>query len=302
MVRFMWRHWRHRERHVEVPPGHVLTRQEIRRQLAEHRGRASLTWLGHASFLIEIAGKMVLTDPYLGETAGPAGFGPKRYVPPALSVEELPDVDILLISHNHYDHLDLPTLRRLSDKSQVEVLVPLKLGDFFRGLGYTRVHELDWYDARYFDDLQIMALPAVHFSRRQPFDRNRSLWCGFALQGGDHKLYFSGDTAHGAIFREVGAVAGGFDLAIVGIGAYLPRRIMQASHTTPEEALKLADDIGAARVLGMHWGTVVLTDEDPFEPPQRFRRAAEAVGLGPDRAWLMAIGETRALPGPWPRN
>lgn len=302
MVRFMWRHWRHRRPLVEVPPGHALPPEEVRRQLDQHQGRDSLTWLGHASFLIRIAGKTVLTDPYLGETAGPTGFGPKRYVPSALAVDALPPIDVLLVSHNHYDHLDRPTLQRLARKSEVEAVVPLKLGDFFRRLGYARVHELDWYEERRFDGLLIQALPAVHFSRRKPFDRNRTLWCGFAIEGGGHKLYFSGDTAHGEVFREIGAAARRFDLAIVGIGAYLPRRIMQASHTTPEEALTLARDIGAERVLGMHWGTVVLTDEDPFEPPERFRLAAEAAGLWPDRAWLMAIGETRALPGPWPRN
>jgi len=302
MVRFMWRHWRHRRPRIEVPPGHALPTAEVRRQLAQYQGRDSLTWLGHASFLIQIGDKTVLIDPYLGETAGPTGFGPKRFVPPALAVDELPRIDLLLVSHNHYDHLDLPTLRRLTGKSESEVVVPLRLGDFFRRLGYRRVHELDWYEERRFQALRVQALPAVHFSRRRPFDRNRSLWCGFALQAEGHKLYFSGDTAHGEVFRQVGEVAGGFDLAIVGIGAYLPRRIMRASHTTPEEALALARDLGAARVLGMHWGTVVLTDEDPFEPPQRFRRAAEASGLEPERAWLMAIGETRALPGPWPRN
>lgn len=302
MVRFMWRHWRHREARVTVPPDHALSPDEVRWQLEQHRGRDSLTWLGHASFLIRIAGKTVLTDPYLGKTAGPTGFGPKRFVPPALTVGELPPIDVLLLSHNHYDHLDLPTLRRLPGKAEVEVLVPLKLGAFFRRLGFSRVHELDWYEERHFAALRIQALPAVHFSRRRPFDRNCTLWCGFALEGDGHRLYFSGDTAHGDVFREIGAAAGRFDLAIVGIGAYLPRRIMQASHTTPEEALALARDIGADRVLGMHWGTVALTDEDPFEPPERFRRAAEAAGLGPERAWLMAIGETRALPGPWPRN
>jgi L-ascorbate metabolism protein UlaG (beta-lactamase superfamily) len=302
MTRFMWRQWRRREPRVEVPDGHVLEADEVVRQLAREGGGDAITWLGHASFLIRIAGKWVLTDPYLGTVAGPSGLGPKRYVAPALGVDQLPPIDLLLVSHNHYDHLDLPTLARLPGKERIEVVVPLRLGGYFRRLGYARVHELDWYDERAFDGVRVTALPAVHFSRRGPFDRNRSLWVGFAIRSDERRLYFSGDTAYGKIFREIGERVGPFDLAIVPIGAYLPRRIMQASHTTPEEALLVARDVRADTALAMHWGTVVLTEEAQFEPPERFRAAAEAQDLEPERAWLMAIGETRALPRAWPRN
>ena len=302
MARFMWRQWRQRKPDVVVPEGHVLAPDEVVRGLARQAGSDSITWLGHACFLIRIAGKWVLTDPYLGTVAGPRGLGPKRYVPAALGVEALPAIDILLLSHNHDDHLDLPTLATLGGKQRIDVVVPLRLGDMFRSLGYGRVHELDWYDERSFDGIRVTALPAVHFSRRGPFDRNRSLWVGFAVQGGDRRIYFAGDTAYGEVFSEIGARAGPFDLAIVPISAYLPRRIMQASHTTPEEALLVARDVRADTALAMHWGTVVLTEEAQFEPPERFRAAAEAQDLEPERAWLMAIGETRALPRAWPRN
>jgi L-ascorbate metabolism protein UlaG (beta-lactamase superfamily) len=302
LYRFMWRQWRQRKPEIAIPDGHVLGREEVARQLDRYADRDSITWLGHACFLIRIAGKTVLTDPYLGTVAGPKGLGPKRYVPAALRVDELPPIDLLLVSHNHYDHLDRPTLARLAGKDRVEVLAPLRLGRFFRRLGYARVHELDWYEEQRFGPLRVTALPAVHFSRRGPFDCNRSLWLGFAVESEALRLYFAGDTAYGEVFREIGQRAGPFDLAIVPIGAYLPREIMHASHTTPEEALQLAADIGAEAVLGMHWGTVVLTEEDQFEPPQRFRAAAEARGLAPKCAWLMAIGETRPLARPWPRN
>ena len=302
LFRFMYRHWRNRAPRVTVPPGHVLSPEQVRRQLQQHAASDSITWLGHACFLIRLGGRTLLTDPYLGETAGPAGFGPKRFVAPALAVEALPPIDLLLVSHNHYDHLDAPTLAALARRDAPEVLAPLKLGPLLRGFGFNRVHELDWYHSRAYDGIEVEAVPAVHFSRRTAFDRNRTLWTGFAIRTQGQNIYFSGDTAYGAVFREIGARLGPFDLAMVGIGAYLPRRIMQSSHTTPEEALQLAGDLRAGTVLGMHWGTVVLTDEDPFEPPQRFRQAAEALGLGPERAWLMAIGETRPLPERWPRN
>jgi len=299
--RFMWRQWRNRSAAPEVPEGHVLPREQALASLAEYDGRDSITWLGHAAFLIRIGGRTLLTDPYLSEIAGPAGFGPKRFVPSGLQIDDLPPLDAVLVSHNHYDHLDAKTLAALPDR-QVQVIAPLRLGAFFRRRGFAQVSELDWYQSAAVGEVRVQALPAIHFSRRGLFDRNRTLWVSFAVEGGGRRLFFSGDTGYGPVFGEIGARAGPFDLAIVGIAAYEPREIMRASHTTPEEALQLARDIRAAAVLGMHWGTVVLTEEPPFEPPRRFREAAARSGWPEDRVWLMRIGETRALPGPWPGN
>jgi L-ascorbate metabolism protein UlaG (beta-lactamase superfamily) len=238
-----------------------------------------------------------LTDPYLTPQAGPFGFGPERYVDAGIPLDRLPPIDIILVSHNHYDHLDAKTIDALPDKLRAQVIVPLGLGDFFRTRGYARVHELDWYERMSSDGVEIEVLPAIHFSRRGPFDKNRSLWSGFAIRGAAYSIFHSGDTGyHDTVFHEIGRRAGPFDLALVAIGAYEPRSIMRAVHVNPEEAVQLIADIGAKTALGMHWGTVQLTDEPVFEPPRRFIEAARAAGWPDGRAGTMRIGETRPLP------
>jgi N-acyl-phosphatidylethanolamine-hydrolysing phospholipase D len=294
--RFFWRRFASRSE-VELPKGHVLPQTEALAGIAGGRGdRDRLTWLGHASFLLRLEGRTILTDPYLSAYASPLPpLGPRRFSPPGLPVERLPAVDILLLSHNHYDHLDLSTIAMLASKEQVAAVVPLGLGRYFRARGYVRVQELDWYQELRLGELSITALPAIHFSKRTPFDRNRTLWTGYALQARSRRVYFAGDTAYGPVFEELGRQLAPFDLALLPIGAYEPRLLMQGSHTTPEEALRIAGDLRARRIVGMHWGTIRLTDEPPFEPPERFRAAATAAGYGEDQAWLMRIGETRAL-------
>lgn len=298
---FFARRFRDRSR-PEIPDGHVLTREAALAGLAAYAGQDSVTWLGHAAFLLRLGGRTILTDPYLAPVAGPFGFGPKRYVEPPLPLESLPPIDVLAVSHSHYDHLDAPTLAALPGKDRVEVMAPLRLGAFFRRRGFRNVHELDWWERRRLGALEATLLPAVHFSRRGPFDTNRTLWGGFGFAAGGARVFFSGDTAYGEVFAEVGAREGPFELALVGIGAYEPRALMKASHATPEEAVRIGRDIGARALLGMHWGTVALTDEPQFEPPRRFREAAAASGYAPEDAWLLRIGETRALPRRWPAN
>jgi N-acyl-phosphatidylethanolamine-hydrolysing phospholipase D len=294
--RFFWRRFADRGE-VELPDGHVLPQAEALAGVAQARGdHDRLTWLGHASFLIRLDGRTVLTDPYLSTHASPLPpFGPRRFAPPGLPVDRLPPIDLLLLSHSHYDHLDLPTIEALAAKERVRVVAPLGLGRYFTARGYAQVRELDWYEELTLGDLRITAVPAIHFSRRTPFDRNRTLWTGYALQGRSRRIYFAGDTAYGPVFRELGLQLAPFDLALLPIGAYEPRLLMQGSHATPEEALQIARDLHARRIVGMHWGTIRLTDEPPFEPPVRFRAAAADAGYREDEAWLMRIGETRTL-------
>ncbi len=293
---FFWRRLISRDE-VALPDGHVVPPAEALDGALNRRGdRDRLTWLGHASFLLRLDGRTILTDPYLGDHASPLPpLGPRRFAPPGLPAGRLPPIDLLLLSHNHYDHLDLPTLEALAGKERVEVVVPLGLAHYFTERGYPRVHELDWHQELSLDGLAIRALPAIHFSKRTFFDRNRTLWTGYAVQGRGRRVYFAGDTAYGPVFAELGRDLAAFDLALLPIGAYEPRHLMQASHATPEEALLIARELRARRIVGMHWGTIRLTDEPPFEPPARFRAAAAAAGYDEDAAWLMRIGETREL-------
>jgi N-acyl-phosphatidylethanolamine-hydrolysing phospholipase D len=279
-----------------VPDGHVLPPDTVRAGLQRHAGTDSLTWLGHASFLIRLDGRTILTDPFLSEHASPLPpFGPERFAPPGLTPARLPQVDILLLSHNHYDHLDLPTIEALPAKERIQPIVPLRLGHHFTSRGFAHVRELDWHDEVEAAGIKITGLPAIHFSKRTLFDRNQTLWAGYAVQSTRKRIHFAGDTGYGPIFPELGRNGRPFDLSLVPIGAYEPRLLMQAVHVNPEEAVRVAREMKARRVVGMHWGTIQLTEEPVFEPPERFRRAAHAAGYADDDVWVMRIGETRAL-------
>jgi L-ascorbate metabolism protein UlaG (beta-lactamase superfamily) len=281
---------------VAVPDGHVLPAADVHAGLDGQNGADSLTWLGHASFLIRLDGRTVLTDPFLTDHASPvAPLGPRRFAPPALRPGELPPVDVILLSHNHYDHLDLATIEALPGKARIEVVAPLRLGRYFSERGYANVRELDWHQQTVVRDLRVTALPAIHFSKRTLFDRNQTLWTGYAVESRRQRIYFAGDTAYGPVFGELAAGLDRFDVALLPIGAYEPRVLMRGSHTTPEEAVQIGRELRAERIVGMHWGSIVLTDEPPFEPPERFRSAAAAAGWRDEATWIMRIGETQSI-------
>lgn len=274
-----------------LPPGLAAPTPPDLAALAENE----LAWLGHACFAFRMAGKLVLTDPYLSRTAGPFGLGPKRFLDAAVRAEALPKLDLIAISHNHYDHLDTRALGAYRFASETPVVCPLGLAPLLKRQGFSEVIELDWWQDWRLGELTVTCLPAVHFSGRGVGDRNRTLWASFAFASPTRKLWFGGDSAPGAVFREIGERAGPFDLALVGIGAYEPRAIMQASHATPEEAVTIARDIGAKAAVGMHWGSIMLTPEDPFEAPIRFKRAALEQQYGEDNGWVMQVGEVRGF-------
>jgi N-acyl-phosphatidylethanolamine-hydrolysing phospholipase D len=260
---------------------------------------AALTWVGHATFLVQLDGVNILTDPHWSERASPVPFlGPRRFVPPALSFEDLPPIHVVVISHDHYDHLDRATVTRLAAVHRPRFLVPLGLGAWFAGIGITEgVEELDWWQERTVGGVTVTSTPVQHWSARSPWDRDRRLWSGWAIAGRDRRAFFAGDTGYWRpLFHEIGERLGPFDVALVAIGAYWPPAMMRHTHTTPEEALRLFADVRARVFVAMHWGTFLNMSEEPLdEPPRRLVAEARRLGLPVERVWIPAHGETR----PW---
>ncbi|HVE81574.1 MAG TPA: MBL fold metallo-hydrolase [Myxococcales bacterium] len=261
------------------------------------RGAApSLTWIGHASFLLTLGGKKVVTDPVLGPRL--EGFI-RRFGAPGIPLEQMPEVDVVLVSHNHYDHLDAWSLKRLGPRPTY--VVPLGNAGLVRGAGAREVVELDWWQSASVAGLEITLVPARHWSMRFPWNRNDMLWGGFVIRSPEGTAYHSGDTAHFDGFAEIGRRMGPVDWAMLPIGAYDPRWFMSAQHMNPEEAVDAAVQMNAGTMVAMHWGTFRLTDEPLAEPPVRARAEWERRGLSPDRLWILDIGESRAL-RPAPRR
>jgi N-acyl-phosphatidylethanolamine-hydrolysing phospholipase D len=264
--------------------------------LRANREAATVTWIGHATLLVQLDGVNVLTDPQFSERASPVDFaGPRRLNPPGVSFEDLPPIHAVVISHDHYDHLDRRTVQRLAATHKPRFLVPLGLKAWFASVGIPDAEELDWWDSARVGGVTFTATPVQHWSSRTPFDMNRRLWAGWALAAGARRLFFAGDTGYYDGFRRIGERLGPFDLALVSISAYEPPAVMAHTHTTPEEALRIFADTRARTFVAMHWGTFDLAEEPIDEPPRRLVAAARAQGLPDSRVWVLAHGETR----PW---
>jgi L-ascorbate metabolism protein UlaG (beta-lactamase superfamily) len=257
----------------------------------------TVTWIGHATLLFQLAGVNVLTDPQWSERASPVGFaGPRRVTPPGLAFDDLPPIHVVLISHDHFDHLDVATVKRLAAVHQPRFYVPLGYREWFAEAGITDVVELDWWESRAERGLTLTCVPVQHWTARSFGSENRRLWSGWVVAGGGRRAFFAGDTGYYApYFQAIGARLGPFDLAAVSIGAYEPSVIMRLTHTTPEESLRIFDDVRGRRFLAMHWGTFDLADEPLEEPPRRLMAEARRRRLDPDRVWVLRHGETR----PW---
>ncbi len=296
---FFWRRMTQGTDTGDIPADHLVPRADALRMLNAAAPDRRLTWIGHATFLIGLDGLNILTDPFLSQYASPLPpFGPRRSVPPGLGIDDLPPIDIVLISHNHYDSLDAATLRDLAERNpHAQAVVPLGLGGPLRELGFGRVVELDWYDRVPVGKVDFQAVPAIHASNRSLLDRNHTLWAGFAIGGTQLRLIFTGDTAYGPVFEAVRERTGAFDVALVPIGGYEPRRLMGPMHTTPEEAARIAQILGAKLAIGMHWGTIRLSDEPMMEPKERFL-VVDLPGLA---TRVMRIGETISLAPLQPR-
>ena len=259
----------------------------------------TLTWIGHSTLLIQYKGINILTDPHLTQRASPISFaGPKRYTSPGLSLDDLPIIDLILISHNHYDHLDELTIKTIT-KNQPDkppkIFVPLKLKQWFLNLGITNITELDWQESIKFGAWQVHAVPVQHWSARTPFDRNKTLWAGWVLETEGFRFFFAGDTGYSKDFKNLGEKFGQFDLAAIPIGAYEPRWFMKDAHVNPEEAVMIHQDINTRYSVGIHWGTFILTDEPVEEPPKRLLVALEKAGISEENFFVMEHGETKVL-------
>jgi N-acyl-phosphatidylethanolamine-hydrolysing phospholipase D len=267
----------------------------------------ALTWIGHASMLVQASGINVLTDPIFSERASPVQFaGPKRSYAPGLALKDLPHIDVVVISHNHYDHLDENSVKQLAQQAggSPMFLVPLGVKAWFDKLGLKQVKELDWWQVHRQQGVDFHFTPVQHWSARGVGDRRQSLWGGWAVMGTDFQWYYSGDTGYSADFADTRkrlaplqteAMGGGFDVALIAIGAYEPRWFMRSQHVNPAEALQIHQDLNAKRSIGVHWGTFNLTDEPLDQAPIDLENAKNQAKVPSDAFSVMAIGETRLL-------
>lgn len=243
-----------------------------------------LTWLGHASWLIQLTGTSLLVDPVLGQRISGVI---RRNVAPGLRIDQLPKIDGCLVTHNHYDHLDLPTLKKVG----APVWAGQGTAPFLLAAGL-EAHELGWWDAASVGSVRVHFVPSQHWSRRGLFDVNEMLWGGFVVEGEGTRLYHSGDTAYFAGFAEIRQRFPNLAAAMLPIGAYDPPSFMESQHMNPEQAVQAFRDLGARDFLAMHWGTFKLTDEPLDEPPRRLRAEWTRLGLAPSSLFLLPVGGT----------
>jgi L-ascorbate metabolism protein UlaG (beta-lactamase superfamily) len=255
-----------------------------------------VTFVGHATFLIQAAGTSVLTDPMFSPRASPVSFaGPRRVRAPGVRFDDLPPISLVLLSHNLYDHCDLGTLRLLERRFHPPVVTPLGNGRLLRSAGIGQVEEIDWWDTSSAAPLPVTLMPAQHFSARGPFDRNRALWGGFLIEAGRLRIFHAGDSGYGPHFHEIGARLGPIDLALLPIGAYQPRWFMKDIHMNPAEAVQAHLDLAARRSIAMHFGTFQLTPEGIDQPVRDLANALQERGVPAERFSAMDVGESLRL-------
>jgi L-ascorbate metabolism protein UlaG (beta-lactamase superfamily) len=275
-----WREW------VEEPPGPPPP-------VRIDDGRLRVTFVNHATTLVQVDGVNVLTDPIWSERCSPVSWtGPKRHRPPGIRFEDLPPIDAVIVSHNHYDHLDIPTLRRLT---KARIFAHLGNSALMARHGVRGARDLDWWESLPLTDrVRITSVPAQHFCARALSDRNATLWGGFVISGPSGNVYFAGDTGWGKHFGEIAERFGSIRLALLPIGAYLPRWFMKPAHISPAEAVDAHFALRAGTSMAMHFGTFQLGDDGEFQPVEDLQRAIAAKGS--PRFWVLGQGEGRDVP------
>lgn len=285
-LKWQWERWRDG---LPKPPANgyafPVERPDVER-LKQNRAEATATWIGHATVLLQVGGLNILTDPIFSERASPLSWiGPKRKVPLPLRLDELPHIDAVVVSHNHYDHLDLPTLKALHVQAGGPplFLMPLGVGDWLKQQGLSNVEQFDWWQSRKLGENRIHFVPVQHWSARTPFDRFETLWGGWVIESGagekPFRVFFTGDTGYSQDFKDIHRRFGDFDWALIPIGAYEPRWFMQTHHVNPAEAVQIHRDLRAKRSLGIHWGSFELTDEPLDEPARALGSARREQGI-----------------------
>lgn len=269
--------------------------------LKSNTEKATLTWIGHATFLIQFSGLNILTDPQFSDRASPFTWaGPKRVAPPGLQMEDLPEIDAVIISHNHYDSLDLASVIALAKHNRlrkITFLVPLGMKAWFDNLNLDSIEviELDWSDSHIVKGVKFTAEPAQHWSKRTLLDTFEQLWASWVIEANENRIFFAGDTGYAKHFKEIGDKYKDFELALIPIGAYEPRWFMKSHHVNPEEAVQIHQDINSQYSVAMHWGTFILTDEPLDEPPVKLSAALKKFQLTDSEFEVFKHGETRFI-------
>jgi N-acyl-phosphatidylethanolamine-hydrolysing phospholipase D len=271
--------------------------------LQSNRTDTTATWLGHATMLWQIGGKNILVDPIFSERASPVSFvGPQRLTPLPMRLDELPHIDAVVVSHNHYDHLDRPTVLALQQQKGGAPLfiVPLGISDWLKREGIATVQGLDWWQHHILGDagsgeVKVSLVPAQHWSARGIADRHESLWGGFVVQHKGYAMYYSGDTGYSRDFADIAAKFGKFDFAQIPVGCYEPRWFMGSQHVNEPEAIQIHRDVGSKLSVGVHWGTFRLCDDPIDQVLDEFPKAAKAAGLKDGEFVLPALGQTFVL-------
>lgn len=297
--------WERISNNLPAPPGKDFPFAPARPELDwlhANTTEAAVTWIGHATSLVQLAGSNVLMDPVFSERASPFTFvGPKRLTPPGITLAQLPHIDVVVISHNHYDHLDKASVLALNRQAGGAplFLVPLGVKQWMAGIGITNVKELDWWESTTFNNITLDFVPSQHWSARGLFDRLQTLWGGWIVKSTDgpkpYSVYFAGDTGYSNDFNDIHQRYPDIDLALIPIGAYAPRWFMQGQHIDPKEAVQIHKDLHARQSVGVHWGTFELTDEAIDEPPRLLKEEVRHAGLPENSFITLEHGQTLRL-------